>query len=145
MEVRLLLDMIQDKNDDVAYEAVKRIASESEFSDEYYEYIPEFVKLLSHKKSYIRTRAMILCCSQARWDDEGVITRYLPQMLQLIHDEKPTVVRQSLNALKEVVVFRPELCETIANELEKINLSKYKESMVGLIQKDVNELKELMS
>lgn len=32
-------------------------------------------------------------------------------LLQLIHDEKPTVVRQSLNALKEVVEFRPELCE----------------------------------
>ena len=90
-------------------------------------------------------RALILCCSQARWDNAGIIAKYLPQILPLIHDEKPTVVRQSLNALKEVVVFRPELCEAIVAELEKMNISSYKDSMIGLIQKDVNELKELMS
>lgn len=87
---------------------------------------------------------MILCCSQARWDNEGIIAKYLPQMLRLVHDEKPTVVRQSLNALKEIVVYRPELDDTIASEIEKINLSDYKESMIGLIRKDINELKELM-
>ena len=87
---------------------------------------------------------MILCCSQARWDNEGVIAKYLPQMLRLVHDEKPTVVRQSLNALKEIVVFRPELAETIASEIERVNLSNYKESMIGLIRKDINELKKLI-
>lgn len=144
MEIELLKDMLQDKNDDVAYATAKRIAAESEFSDKYYKYIPEFVKLLDHKKSYVRIRALILCCSQARWDDEGIIAKHLPQMLQLIHDEKPTVVRQSLNALKEVVAFRPELGETIAAELRKLDISGYKDSMIGLIQKDVNELKELI-
>ena len=88
---------------------------------------------------------MILCCSQARWDNEGVIAKYLPQMLKLVHDEKPTVVRQSLNALKEVVAFRPELCKAIAMELKKMNIPGYKDSMIGLIQKDVTELKELMN
>lgn len=138
------IDLLQDKDDDVAYATTKKIAAASEFSDKYYKCIPEFVKLLDHKKSYVRIRALILCCSQARWDEEGIIAEYLPQMLQLIHDEKPTVVRQSLNALKEVVVFRPELCEAIAAELENMDISVYKDSMVGLIQKDVNELKELM-
>lgn len=144
MEYLHFLDMLQDKNDDVAYAETKRIAAESELTDKYYKYIPEFVKLLGHKKSYIRTRAMILCCSQARWDNDGIIAKYLPEMLQLVHDEKPTVVRQSLNALKEVVVFRPELSEMVANELEKINILMYKESMSGLIQKDIDELKELI-
>lgn len=145
MEYHHFMDILQDKDDDVAYAATKRIAAESEFSDKYYKYIPEFVELLDHKKSYIRTRAMILCCSLARWDNEGIIAKYLPQMLKLIHDEKPTVVRQSLNALKEIVVFRPELAETIASEFEKINLSEYKESVTGLIQKDIDELKKLMT
>ena len=72
-------------------------------------------------------RALILCCSQARWDNAGIIAKYLPQILPLIHDEKPTVVRQSLNALKEVVEFRPELCEMIEYELGKIDISGYKD------------------
>ena len=145
MEYPNFLNMLQDNNDETAYATTKRIAAESEFSDKYYKYVPEFVNLLNHKKSYIRIRALILCCSQARWDDECMIAKYLPQMLQLIHDEKPTVVRQSLNALKEVVVFKPELSEVIAAELERIDFSRYKDSMIGLIQKDVTELKTLMS
>ena len=55
-------------------------------------------------------------------------------MLKLLHDEKPTVVRQSLNALKEIVVFRPELSKTIENELGKIDISGYKDSMIPLIK-----------
>ena len=144
MEIRVLLDMLQDKNDEVAYSTAKRIAAESEISDKYYKYIPEFVELLDHKKSYVRIRALILCCSQARWDNEGIIAKYLPQLLQLIHDEKPTVVRQSLNALKEVVVFRTELSEAILTELKKMDSFKYKDSMIGLIQKDAGELKDLI-
>ena len=144
MEIRVLLDMLQDKNDELAYATAKRIAAESEISDKYYKYIPEFVELLDHKKSYVRIRALILCCSQARWDNEGIIAKYLPQLLQLIHDEKPTVVRQSLNALKEVVVFRPELSEAILTELKKMDSFKYKDSMIGLIQKDAGELKDLI-
>ena len=144
MEIRVLLDMLQDKNDELAYATAKRIAAESEISDKYYKYIPEFVELLDHKKSYVRIRVLILCCSQARWDNEGIIAKYLPQLLQLIHDEKPTVVRQSLNALKEVVVFRPELSEAILTELKKMDSFKYKDSMIGLIQKDAGELKDLI-
>ena len=86
---------------------------------------------------------MILCCSQARWDTNGQLKHFLPQMLSLLHDEKPTVVRQSLNALKEVVVFRPELSATIENELVKIDVSAYKDSMAPLINKDIDELREL--
>ena len=144
MEINLLLDMLLNDNDEIAYKTTKEIAAESEFSDTYYKYIPEFVEFLNHKKSYVRIRALILCCSQARWDNEGIIAKYLPQILQLIRDEKPTVVRQSLNALQEVVVFRPELCEAILVELEKMEITKYKDSMIGLIQKDVEELKDLI-
>ena len=131
-------------NNEAAYAAAKRIAAESESSDKFYKYIPEFAKLLGHKKSYVRIRALILCCSQARWDNDGIIAKYLPQMLKLIHDEKPTVVRQSLNALKEVVVFRPELNEIIECELSKIDVFGYKDSMIPLIKKDIAELRELI-
>lgn len=145
MEIKLLLDKLQDTNDELAYATAKGIAAESEFSDRYYKYIPEFVKLLNHKKSYVRIRALILICSQARWDDGGIIAQYLPQILELIQDDKPTVVRQSLNALKEIIVFRPELCNAISSEVDKMNLLKYKESMSSLIQQDINELKELLN
>ena len=144
MEYLHFIDILQDKYDNKAYAETKIIASESEASDKYYRFLPEFAKLLGSKKSYIRIRAIVLCCSQARWDDKGVLAEYLPQMMLLLHDEKASVVRQSLNALKEVVVFRPELCDAILRELGEIDISKYNESMISLIQKDIHELEDLI-
>lgn len=43
-------------------------------------------------------------------------------MLKLLHDEKPTVDRQCLGALHEVVLYRPEHCETILKEIQSIDL-----------------------
>lgn len=139
-----IISLITDADDKTAYENTKKIASESELSDRYYNDLSEFVSLLDDRKSYIRTRAMILCCSQSRWDTKGQLEKYLPRMLQLLHDEKPTVVRQSLNALKEVAVFRPELSEAIRLELDKIDTSRYKDSMSPLISRDIAELRELI-
>ena len=79
-------------------------------------------------------------------EDGGIV--YVPMEYlhfpDILHDEKPTVVRQSLNALKEVVVFRPELSKTIENELGKIDISGYKDSMIPLIKKDIAEVRELI-
>ncbi|HEY8421634.1 MAG TPA: hypothetical protein VIL05_07840 [Thermoclostridium sp.] len=40
----------------------------------------------------------------------------------------------------EVVLFRPELGDTIKAEIERIDLSKYKDSMSQLIKKDIHDL-----
>lgn len=78
--------------------------------------------------------------SQARWDTEGKLQSGFVDMLNLLHDDKPTVVRQCLGALHEVAPYHQELRKIIVKELQSIDLSKYKDSMAPLIQKDINEL-----
>lgn len=140
-----LLQQLTDKDDKRAYERTKAVAAASEESPIYYPYIGDFASLLTDKSSYIRTRAFILCCCQARWDTEGKLAAVFPAMLALLHDEKPTVVRQCLNALKEVAVFRPELSYEIRNELKSMDLTGYKDTMRPLIEKDRKELEELLN
>lgn len=111
-----------------AYSLQKEICAKSAVTDEYYPYFDDFVSLLDAKSSYVRTRGFLLCCTQARWDTYGKIQSALTDLLKLLHDEKPTVVRQCLGALHEVALFRPELCEAIKEEVERIDLSKYTES-----------------
>ena len=142
--MRDLIEELIDKDDKKAYVRTKEIAAASEFSPEYYSRLEVFASLLNDKKSYIRTRAFILCCSQARWDTEGKLKDLMPALMALFHDPKPTVVRQCLNAAKEIVVFHPELSESIRKELDRMDLSEYKESMSGLIQADTAELRKLM-
>ena len=140
-----LLIELTDKDDKKAYARSKEIAIASSSSPEYYRYIDDFASLLAHDSSYVRTRGFVLCCSQARWDTEGKLQEILPAMLTLLHDPKPTVVRQCLKALKEVIAFRPELCNDIGREIGTIDLSKYKDSMSPLIRKDMDEVLELLA
>lgn len=135
-----LIRALQDKDDKKAYAFSKKISAESADSNEYYSYFEDFVGLLDAKSSYVRTRGFTLCCTQARWDEEGKLAQALPNMFRLLHDEKPTVVRQCLGALHEVALYRPELCGAIEAELDRIDVSKYKDSMAPLIQKDMKKL-----
>lgn len=139
-----IIKEITQSDDKAAYTKTKEIAAASKLSREYYSYLDDFASLLNNEKSYIRTRAFILCCSQARWDD-GKIKNILPSMFELFNDSKPTVVRQCLSAIREVVVYCPELCPQILKSVKNIDLKRYKDSMVPLIKKDIESLIELIN
>lgn len=62
------------------------------------------------------------------------------QMKALLYDPKPTVVRQCLGALHEVILYRPEMIELIRDAVNNIDLSAYKDSMSPLIKKDMDAL-----
>lgn len=139
------LDVIQNKDDDKAYEETKKIIRESNKSNKYYRYLFEIADLLNNSKSYIRTRAFMICCAQARWDVDDKLEEFLPSMLKLLHDDKPTVVRQCLSALKNLVEYKPNTKGRIKKELSKMDIKKYKENMSSLIQKDIDSLLELIN
>lgn len=132
------------KDDKKAYEYAKEIGVESAKSDKYLDMIPDFASMLQDQNSYIRTRFFILICNQARWANDGQIKDVYKQMSPLLNDPKPTVVRQCLNALHEVALFRPEMCDDIKKSLSKIDLNIYKDSMVPLIKKDIDELLKVL-
>ena len=143
-EKTVIIEALQDKDDRKAYALSKEISAKSAASDEYYSFFDGFAGLLTAKSSYVRTRGFVLCCAQARWDEEGKLKNAMLGMLALLHDEKPTVVRQCLAALHEVILYRPELPEVIKSEVEKIDVSKYKDSMSPLIKKDIDELLDMI-
>ena len=135
-----VITRLKDKDEKAAYEYVKQLGKESADSDKYLVMILEFAAMLDDKNSYVRTRGFGLICNQARWAVDGQIEAVFDKMSVLLNDDKPTVVRQCLKALHEVVIYRPELTDRIAGAVKKIDLSKYKDSMSPLIEKDMNEL-----
>ena len=139
-----IIERLRDKDDKAAYEFSKKIGIESAESDKYVEMIPAFSEMLTDKNSYVRTRAFVLICNQARWADRGQIEVVFSQMKALLYDVKPTVVRQCLGALHEVVLFRPEMTELIRDAVINIDLTVYKDSMSPLIRKDMDELLNLI-
>ena len=135
-----IIQRLIDKDDKKAYEYAKKIGIESTKSNKYLDMIPDFASMLQDKSSLVRTRFFILICNQARWADDDQFEDVFKQMKILLNDPKPTVVRQCLNALHEVALFRPKMCNAIRKTVSKIDLSIYKDSMKPLIKKDIDEL-----
>ena len=145
MNKKEIIEKLIDKDDKQAYEYAKIVGIESAKTNKYLDMIPEFAKMLQDKNSFIRTRFFILICCQARWANNKQIENVFDQMIPLLNDPKPTVVRQCLNALNEVALFRPEMCDAIKKTISKINLSIYKDSMSPLIKKDIDELMKMVN
>ena len=135
---------LRDKDDKAAYEYSKLLGAESAQSDKYLPMIPQFADMLEDKSSYVRVRGFILICNQARWAKDGQIADVFDRMIVLLYDSKPTVVRQCLLALHEVVLYRSEMAEMIIDAVNHIDVSKYKESMSPLIKKDIDELMKVL-
>ena len=139
-----IIEELMGRDEKAAFALAQRISVESATSDCWLHMIPAFCTMLESQNAYQRTRAFLLICSQAHWDENGAIDRVFGRMLPLLNDPKPTVVRQCLGALQEVVLFRPELHARIETAVHQIKLDKYKDSMSPLIQKDMNALLKML-
>ena len=81
-----ILRKLTDKNDKTAFEFAKLLGVESVGSDRYLAMIPMFAELLQDKSSYVRTRAFVLICNQARWANDGQLAAVFDRMLLLLND-----------------------------------------------------------
>ena len=139
-----LMEGLRNKNSAEAYQFLLLLERESEENDGLYGNLDEFLPLLADKNSLVRTRGFRLICAQARWDGAGWIGEHLGEILTMLDDGKATAVRQCLAALHQVVHFLPDLGPRIREKLDGMDLSKRKESMAPLLQKDMEELRALI-
>ena len=132
-----IIAKLTSKDDKYACAAAEKIISESQDTDEWYEYFDTFVSLLNHPKSLVRNRALYILAANAQWDDENRFDAILPEFLSHITDEKPITARQCIKALSQAGESKPEYIPRITDALREADLSQYKDSMRPLIKKDI--------
>ena len=140
-----MLAALTGKNDKYACELTEKIIKESRESEEWYDYFQDFVPLLRHPKSLVRNRALTILASNAQWDTENRFDQLLPEYLSHITDEKPITARVCIQTLPELAQAKPQYIPVILRTLEEAELSKYRDSMRPLIEKDIQEVKRILS
>lgn len=140
-----MLAALTGKNDKYACELTGKIIQESRESEEWYDYFQDFVPLLRHPKSLVRNRALTILASNAQWDTENRFDQLLSEYLSHITDEKPITARVCIQTLPELAQAKPQYIPAILRALEEAELSKYKDSMRSLIEKDIQEVKRILS
>jgi len=144
MELSQRIALLYDKDTSIAYANLQGLEAISEQEDSLYCYFDDFLSMLSSEKYVIRVRGVRLLCKQAKWDGENKLNQFINRILDALDDEKPTAVRQALAALEDVVKYKKELHGAIAAKVLAIDFLSYKDTMQGLILKDIRKLMQGM-
>ncbi len=133
------------KDDKYACAFADKIISESQETDEWYKYFDDFASLLDHPKSLVRNRVLNILAANAQWDEENRFDTIISDFLKHITDEKPITARQCIKALAQVGLAKPQYIEMILSSFQSADLSKYKDSMRPLIEKDIAETEKILT
>ena len=136
--------MLTAKDDKYACALADKIISESQETDEWYEYFDDFASLLDHPKSLVRNRVLHILAANAQWDAENRFDAILSDFLTHITDEKPITARQCVKALAQAGLAKPQYIPRILSCFQEADLSKYKDSMRPLIERDMTETKKAL-
>ena len=101
--------------------------------------------MLDHPKSLVRNRALYILAANAQWDEENRFDAIISDFLSHITDEKPITARQCIKALAQVGMAKPQYIPRILSCLQGADLSKYKDSMRPLIEKDMAETERILT
>lgn len=133
------------KDDKYACAFADKIISESQETDEWYEYFDDFASLLDHPKSFVRNRVLYILAANAQWDEENRFDLIMSDFLAHSTDEKPITARQCIKALAQIGSAKPQYVPVILSCLRNADLSKYKDSMRPLIEKDIAETEKRLT
>ena len=133
------------KDDKLACAIADKIIAESQTTDTWYEYFDAFASLLNHPKSLVRNRTLHILAANAQWDVENRFDTILPEFLTHVTDEKPITARQCIQALAQVGLAKPQYIPQILDCFHNVDLSKYKDSMRPLIEKDMAEAEKVLT
>lgn len=140
MDLEKMPDILYETDTKAAYEGLKDLERISDTADILYSYVDQFLDMLGSDRYVVRVRGYRLLCRQAKWDDQGRIDQAIDKILEEIDDEKPTAVRQKLSALGKLAEHKKQLHGRIRERLLGMDCEKYRETMRGLIEKDVKKL-----
>lgn len=136
------IENLYNEDNNSAYKTLLELETITTESNELYNYFNEFLEMLNNEKTFIRVRGFRIICSLAKWDNENKINKNIDFILKELEDEKGTSVRQCLEKLNSILMYKIELTDIIENKVRNLDLSKYKESMQSLIKKDIDYILE---
>ena len=144
MDISKKVSLLYGKGIISEYEILQELEELSENNNTLYPYLNEFIAMLNSEQCIIRVRGFRLLCKQAKWDSANIINKNIDGILAALSDEKPTAIRQVLQYLKYIVLYKKELNNRIKEAVLSIDYSRFKGTMCPLIEKDSQSLVQLI-
>ena len=96
----------------------QEIESSINESNKLYEYFDDIKKMLHDQKSHIKMRGFKIICKFSKWDKDNKINNIIDSLLQVLDNEKPTIVRLCLSSLNNLLLYKIDLSEKVESKLK---------------------------
>ena len=137
-----IFNIFYDKEKWDVWQKFQDIENSIEDSDELYKYFDDVKTMLLDDRSYVKMRGFRIICKLSKWDKDNKINDIIDILLQVLNDEKSTIVRMCLKSINDLLLYKTELSNKVEIKLKNMDLSKYKKSMSLLIKKDIDYILE---
>jgi hypothetical protein len=136
-DIRLLVDLLQEKDDNLRYHAFLLLQNRSQKFADVYPFWDELAAKFSSENSYQCSLGLMLIAENTRWDSGGKFDPLLDQFLAFVDDEKPITVRQCVQSLKTIIPNKPHLISPIRDRLLGIDIPARKETQQKILLMDI--------
>ncbi|MCC0639851.1 MULTISPECIES: SufBD protein [unclassified Clostridioides] len=135
--IDLLIKELCSKNHNEAYKTFLFLENESKKSNITYCFFDYFLEMINNESSYIRTRGLLLIVANAKWDTDNKIEMNIDSILSHIVDKKPSVSRNFIQSLPNIIKYKKQLIHRIRAELSNADINIYNDNMKSLVEKDI--------
>ena len=136
-DVVQLVEWLTLKDDNARYNALLLLQCRSSFAGDVYPFWDVFRAKLKSDNSYQRSIGLMLIADNAKWDSAGKMEVALEDYFALLNDEKPITVRQCIQGLSRIALYRPDLGPKIADRLVAFDIAGQKETMRKSVLLDI--------
>jgi hypothetical protein len=143
-DIKGLIDNLNLKDDNLRYKSFLLIQARSDFYDDCYKYMDIFIQKLTSDNSYQRSIGLMLIAANVKWDKQNKFDLIIDEYLSHINDEKFITSRQCIQSLENIIPYKNNLLNKIIDKINTINYDNFKDTQKGLIEKDINKIKELL-
>lgn len=136
-DISQLVEWLAMEDDDARYKALLLLQCRSTYAADVYPHWDVFRSKLKNSNSYQRSIGLMLMADNSRWDAAGKMDASLDDYLDLLNDDKPITVRQCIQGLSTIALYRPDLGPKIADRLVTFDITGQRETMRKSILLDI--------
>jgi hypothetical protein len=136
-DISQFVEWLSEKNDKIRYNSLLLLEKRSLFFSDVYPFWNIFREKLRNKNSYQRAIGLKLIADNVKWDIDNKFEEIFDEYFNFLNDEKLIIIRQGLEAIKDIIPYKEQLNNRIANKIMSLNIWNLRETMRKPILMDI--------
>lgn len=136
-DISQFVEWLSEKNDKIRCNALLLLEKRSLYFSDVYLFWDIFREKLRSKNSDQRVIGLKLIADNVKWDKGNKFEAIFDEYFDFLNDEKLIIIRQGLEAIKNIIPYKEQLNNRIANKIMSLNIWNLRETMRKPILVDI--------